>query len=69
MFEAKKMSEFVFTNMDDFLARFGTDEEKKAAQIRISMATNNKGESSATTNVMPEILPGKKNSETPASLI
>ncbi len=56
------MSEVTFTNMDDFLARFGTDEEKKAAQIRISMATK-KEESTASTNIKPEILQAKKLAE------
>jgi hypothetical protein len=54
------MSEVVFTSMDDFLARFGTDEEKKAAQVRLSMATTKKEESPATVNVKPEILLEKK---------
>ena len=30
------MSDPVFTSMDDFLARYGTDEEKKALKERLS---------------------------------
>ena len=49
------MSDVVFTNMDDFLARYGTDEEKKAAQARLSMTSASKEENPAATNGISEI--------------
>jgi hypothetical protein len=51
----QKMSEVVFTNMDDFLARYGTDEEKKAAQTRLTTTITTKEEYPAANNIIPEI--------------
>ncbi len=45
--------------MDDFLARFGTDEEKKAANIRLGKATPSMENTPATANAKPETHPRK----------